>query len=177
MLHRAALAAPSLPLPKNGSLRQAALVSVQRLQADSTSPANTQSTRKRSYSESDSPNDLSPSKFPPLAQRIRSDLQIGEESPEKELLRTQPSPLKSSSPSSPRVMGFPPPAPLAFTPPKIQEGFEIPVAQSVEGVEGEKVLVSAKEDEVVEKIVVENVAEVEKDLKVQEGVGCWNCGR
>ena len=73
------------------------------------------------------------------------------------------------------MKGFPPPAPLAFTPPKIQEGFEIPVAQSVEGVEGEKVLVSAKEDEVVEKIVVENVAEVEKDLKVQEGVSCCNC--
>ena len=45
----------------------------------------------------------------------------------------------------------------------------------MEGVEGEKVLVSAKEDEVVEKIVVENVAEVEKDLKVQEGVSCCNC--
>ena len=140
-------------LPKNGSLCQANLVSVQRLQADSASPANTQSTKKRSYSESDSPNARSPSKFSPLAQRIRSDLQIGEESPGKELLRTQPSPLKSSSPSSPRVMGFPPPAPLAFTPPKIQEGFEIPVTQSVESVEGEKVLVSAKEDEVVEKML------------------------
>ena len=45
----------------------------------------------------------------------------------------------------------------------------------MEGVEGEKVLVSAKEDEVVEKIVVENVVEVEKDLKVQEGVSCCNC--
>ena len=45
----------------------------------------------------------------------------------------------------------------------------------MESVEGEKVLMSAKEDEVVEKIAVENVVEVEKDLKVQEGVGCWNC--
>ena len=45
----------------------------------------------------------------------------------------------------------------------------------MESVEGEKVLVSAKEDEVVEKIVVENVVEVEKDLKVQEGVSCCNC--
>ena len=46
------------------------------------------------------------------------------------------------------MKGFPPPAPLAFTPPKIQEGFEIPVAQS-KVVEVEKVL---KEDyaEVVE---------------------------
>ena len=45
----------------------------------------------------------------------------------------------------------------------------------MESVEGEKVVVSAKEDEVVEKIVVENVVEVEKDLKVQEGVSCCNC--
>ena len=127
VLHRAALAAPSLPPPKNGSLRQAALVSVQRLQADSASPVNTQ--RKRSYSESDSPSAHSPSNFPPLAQRIRSDLQIGEESPEREQLRTQLTPLKSPCPSSPRAKGFPPPAPLAFTPPKIQEGFETPVTQ------------------------------------------------
>ena len=41
----------------------------------------------------------------------------------------------------------------------------------MESVEGEKVLVSAKEDEVVEK----NVVEVEKDLKVQERVSYWNC--
>ena len=87
VLYRASLAAPSLSPPKNGSLRQAALASVQRLQADSASPVNTQSTRKRSYSESDSPNAHSPSNFPPLAQRIRSDLQIGEESPEREQLR------------------------------------------------------------------------------------------
>ena len=45
----------------------------------------------------------------------------------------------------------------------------------MESVEGEKVLVSAKEDEVVEKNAVENVVEVEKDLKVQERVSCWNC--
>jgi len=171
VLHKAALAAPSLPPPKNGSLRQAALASVQRLQADPASPANTQSTRKRSYSESDSPNVHSPSTFSPLAQRIRSDLQISEESPERrELLRTQPSPLKSPSLSPPGVKGFPPPAPLAFTPSKIQEGFEIPFTQSVESVEVEKVLVSAKEAE-----VVENIAEIEKDLKVQEGVICQNC--
>ena len=35
VLHRAALAAPSLPPPKNGSLRQAAQACVQRLQAAS----------------------------------------------------------------------------------------------------------------------------------------------
>ena len=124
VLYRASLAAPSLSPPKNGSLRQAALASVQHLQAVSASPVDTQSYRKRSYSESDSPSAQSPSNFPLLAQRIRSDLQIGEESPERELLRTTP--LKFSSPSSPRVKGFPPPAPLAFTPPKIQEGCETP---------------------------------------------------
>ena len=174
VLHKAALAAPSLPPPKNGSLRQAALASVQRLQADPASPANTQSTRKRSYSESDSPNVHSPSTFSPLAQRIRSDLQISEESPERrELLRTQPSPLKSPSLSPPGVKGFPPPAPLAFTPSKIQEGFEIPFTQSVESVEVEKGLMPAKEAEVVENIA--EVVEIEKDLKVQEGVICRKC--
>ena len=61
---------------------------------------------------------LSPSNIPPLAQKIRSDLQISEESPERELLRTQPTPMKSPSLSSPR--GFPPPSPLSFTPTKIQ---------------------------------------------------------
>ena len=126
VLYRASLAAPSLSPPKNGSLRQAALASVKHLQAVSASPVDTQSYRKRSYSESDSPSAHSPSRFPPLAQRIRSDLQIGDESPERELLRTQPSHLKSPPPSCPRVKGFPPPAPLAFTPPKIQEGCETP---------------------------------------------------
>ena len=134
MLHRAASAAPSLPLPKIGSLRQAALVSVQRLQADSASPANTQSTRKRSYSESDSPNALSPSKFPPLAQRIRSspsnplplsqrirkDIQVGEsevESPEREVLRSPPFLIMNSpAPSPPCSKVIPSPAPLVFTP-------------------------------------------------------------
>ena len=46
VLHRASLAVPTLSPPKNGSLRQAALASVQRLQADSASPVNTQNTRK-----------------------------------------------------------------------------------------------------------------------------------
>ena len=55
--------------------------------------------------------------------------QIGEESPEREVLRTQLTPLKSPCPSSPRAKSFPPPAPLAFTPPKIQDGFETPVTQ------------------------------------------------
>ena len=43
VLHRAALAASSLPPPKNGSLRQAAQACVQRLQAVSASPVNYQS--------------------------------------------------------------------------------------------------------------------------------------
>ena len=161
MLHRASLAVPTLSPPKNGSLRQAALASVQRLQADSASPVNTQSTRKRSYSESDSPNAHSPSNFPPLAQRIRSDLQIGEESPEREQLRTQPTPLKFPSPSSPLVLGFPPPAPLLFTPPKIQEGFETPVSQSGENVvEVEKV---SKETAKEVEVEVAKVAEQDSD--------------
>ena len=163
VLHRAALAAPSLPPPKDGSLRQAALVSVQHMQADSASP--TQSTKKRSYSESHSPSALSPSNFPPLAQRIRSDLQIGDESPERELLRTRSTPLKFPSPSSPRVKGFPPPAPLAFTPSKFQEGFETQVTQlerskdaelfekaiEVAESEVEKVLMTTKEEPAIEK--------------------------
>ena len=60
-----------------------------------------------------------------MAQRIRADFKIGEseiESPEKELLRSQPSPEKAPSPISPSsAKGFPPPAPLAFTPAKLQE--------------------------------------------------------
>ena len=130
--HRAALAIPSLPPPMKGSLRQAALVCVQRLQAASVLPVNNQSANKRPLPDSPSAN--SPSNLPPLAQRIRSDLQIGEESPERcerELLRTQPTPqhtpLKSPFPCSPRAMGFPPPGPLVFTPPKTQEDTEIPV--------------------------------------------------
>ena len=94
VLHRAALAAPSLPPPKDGSLRQAALACVQRLQAD---PAlNTPSARKQPLSAS--PIVPSPSNRSPLAQRIRSDLKIGEReivSPEEEVLRSQISPVNS----------------------------------------------------------------------------------
>ena len=117
VLHRAALAVPSLPPPKNGSLRQAALSCVQRQQAVSASSVNTQSTKKRTFS--DSPSALSPPNLPPLAQRIRSDIQIGEsenESPEKELLRSSPCPELSPSQLSSSVKEIPPPAPLVFTP-------------------------------------------------------------
>ena len=55
----------------------------------------------------------------------------------------QTTPFKSPVPSPTR--GFPPPAPLAFTPPMIQEEFEAPVTQSVESVQ------------------------------MQEGVDCLNC--
>ena len=94
-----------------------------------------------------------------MAQRIRSDLQIGEESPEREQLRTQPTPSKFPSPSSPLVLGFPPPAPLLFTPPKIQEGFETPVSQSGENVvEVEKV-----SKETAKEVEVAKVAEQDSD--------------
>ena len=55
---------------------------------------------------------------------MRADFKIGEseiESTEKELLRSQPSLEKPLSPISPSsAKGFPPPAPLAFTPAKFQ---------------------------------------------------------
>ena len=70
VLHRAALAASSLPPPKIGSLRQAALACVQRQQAVSASPV----AKKRPLP--DSPSALSPSNLPPLSQRIRKDIQI-----------------------------------------------------------------------------------------------------
>ena len=86
VLHRAALAAPSLPPPKNGSLRQAALACVQRLQAV---PVGAQSSKKRP--SPGSPSVPSPSNLPPLAQRIRLDIQVCDskvDSPEKEVLRS-----------------------------------------------------------------------------------------
>ena len=113
VLHRASLAASSLPPPKNGSLRQAALACVQRQQAVSASPV----TKKRPLP--DSPSALSPSNLPPLSQRIRKDIQIGEseaESPEKEVLRSPPCLENSPAPFSPCMKGIPSPAPLVFTP-------------------------------------------------------------
>lgn len=117
VLHRAALAAPSLPPPMNGSLRQAALASVQRQQADAALPMSTQSAKKRPLP--DSPSATFPSNLPPLTQRIRKDIQVGEgenESPEKEVLRSSPFLENSPSPLSPCVKGIPSPAPLVFTP-------------------------------------------------------------
>ena len=114
VLHRAALAVPSLPPPKDGSLRHAALVCVQQLQGASALPGNTKDTNKRPFP--DSPNAPSPSQLPPLAQRIRKDIHIleSEESPEK--LRSPPRPVNSPSPISPCLKGLPSPAPLVFTP-------------------------------------------------------------
>ena len=109
---------------------QATQVCVQPLQAAPALLENTQGTKKRPLSDLQSAH--SPSNPTPLAQKIRSDFQIGNESPERELLRTQPTLVKSPSPSSPRVKGFPPPAPLAFTPSKIQEGFETKVEDNIE---------------------------------------------
>ena len=102
VLHRAAVAAPSLPPPKNGSLRQAAQACVQRLQAASASQVSTQSSKKRPLP--DSPSAFSPSNLLPLAQRIRTDIQVGEsevESPEKEVLRSSPLLENSLSERSP----------------------------------------------------------------------------
>ena len=121
VLHRAALAAAStnLPPPKTGSLRQAASACVQRLQT----------AKKRALDST-----TSPSKTSPLAQRLRSDFKIGDseiESPERELLRSRPSPEKPPSPVSPScVKSFPPPAPLALTPAKLQEYVEEPAFES-----------------------------------------------
>ena len=144
VLHRAALAATSLLPPKNGSLRQAAQACVQRLQAVSVS---TQNAKKRSATL------LSPSNLSPLAQRIRSDIGIGEnevESPEKELLRSQPCPENTPPPSSPCVRGFPSPAPLVFTPCKV---------------ESEE---TAKEVEVESEVELESEVEVESEKTAKE---------
>jgi len=120
VLHKAALAAPSLPPPRCGSLRQAAQACVQHLQANPALQVKTQSVNKRPLSYSPT-GPLSPSNLSPLAQRIRSDIKIAErevESPEKELLRSSPCPDKSLSPLSPCPL--PSPAPLVFTPVKVQ---------------------------------------------------------
>ena len=121
VLHRAALAAPSLPPPKSGSLRQAAQACVQHLQAKAFQ-VNTQSIKKRPLSNSPTAL-LSPSTLSPLSQRIRADMQICEsdvESPEKELLRSSTCPEKSPSPMSPQSRSLPSPAPLVFTPSKVR---------------------------------------------------------
>ena len=100
VLHKAALAVPTLPPPVVGSLRQAAQACVQRLQAASALPS-TPSGYKRPFSDSSSP---SPSNLPPLPQRIRKDFQIEEsevESPEKEILRSAPILGNSPTPVSP----------------------------------------------------------------------------
>ena len=118
--HKAALAAPSLPPPKNGSLRQAALASVQRLESVSALPVSTQCAKKRPLP--DSPSTPSPSNLPPLAHRIREDIQVGEseaESPEKEVLRGTPLLENSPSPISPSLKCIPSPGTLVFTPEKL----------------------------------------------------------
>ena len=114
VLHQAALAANSLPPPKNGSLRQAALACVQRLQAASGLPKNPhpQSARKRPCVDP-------PGAPSPLAQRIRADIHVEEsevESPEKEILRSSPCPGNSSPPISPCLKRILSPVPLVFTP-------------------------------------------------------------
>ena len=117
VLHRAALAMSSLPPPKSGSLRQAAQVCVQRLQAAQAQHENSQSARKRPLPNS--PSDPSPSNHHPLSQRIRRDIQIGEnevESPEKEVLRSFPFIENSPALFSPCLKDIPSPVSLVFTP-------------------------------------------------------------
>ena len=148
VLHRAALAAASttLPPPKTGSLRQAASACVQRLQADPALQVDTQTVKKRPLDSTTSPSNISP-----LAQRLRSDFKIGDseiESPEKELLRSQPSPEKPPSPISPSsAKGFPPPAPLAFTPAKLKEDVEEPAFESHDDSDWETVEESENDSE------------------------------
>ena len=153
VLHKAALAAPSLPSPKSGSLRQAALASVQRQQTVPVLPVTTQSAKKRTL---DSPGASSPSNLPPLAQRIRKDIQVGDfqisegevESPERESLRSRLDPDSFPPLNSPHcVQKVPPPAPLVFTPPKSHEGSEMP-AEVAEEVFDEKVAAFEGSEEV-----------------------------
>ena len=157
VLHQAALAASStLPPPKNGSLRQAALVCVQRLKADSALSVKTPSERKRPLPGTAPV--LSPPNCSPLAQRIRLDLQLGASevnSPEREEgLRSQFSTENSPSPiSPPNGRGFPPPAPLVFTPSKTNDEIETPV-KAVEEVKS---------------------LEVEQVLEAADRITCWNC--
>ena len=181
VLHRAALAAPNLPPPKNGSLRQAASASVQRLQGTSAMPVNNQNAQKRPFS--DSPGAPSPSNLPPLAQRIRSDIQVGEseelESPEKEILRISPfpkSPESQSPPSSPSVKAFPSPAPLVFTPSKILVDAKIPTSNVKDVVKSFEVEVEVSEA-AIEKSFVAKRSDI--NLKKDPGLNlkpkCCNC--
>ena len=167
MLHRAALAAPSLPPPKNGSLRQAALTSVQRLQTVAALPVINQSTKKRPLP--DSPNGPSPLNLPPLAQRIRKDIQLGEsevESPEKEVLRSPPFPENSPAPLSPCSKSIPSPTHLVFTPVP-QEDVE-DVENESEHVENERVPEDVETESDLEKSDESNWEDEESNVESEE---------
>ena len=126
MLHRAATAALSLPTPSEGTLRYlatdavaAALASlpVGRRQTVAALSEVSQSAKKRPFPTS--PSVPSPSNLPPLAQRIRKDIQVGEsevESPEKEVLRGPTFLENSPPPLSPGAKGLPSPVSLVCTP-------------------------------------------------------------
>ena len=204
--HKAALAAPSLPPPKNGSLRQAALASVQRLESVSALPVSTQRAKKRPLP--DSPNTPSPSSFPPLAHRIREDIQVGEsevESPEKEVLRGTPLLENSPSPISPSLKCIPSPGPLVFTPEKLNlnclncdvkmtpdhqcdiELKSVEITKDVEedqSVEVEQVeqIESSKIEQDLESVIKSTeVEQVNESAKVEQAVLrtpylCYNCG-
>ena len=170
ILHQAALAAPSLPPPKNGSLRQAALACVERLQAKSALPVNPQSARKRPP-PSTTPV-LSQTNYSPLAQRIRLDFQLGAsevDSPEREDLRSLFPPNNSPLPISPQnVKSFPPPAPLAFTPQMTKDRVE-----SIEEVAVDADVLQAAGVSVAEKNV-KGIKESDGTLR-KERLRCCNC--
>ena len=178
VLHRAALAAPSLPPPKNGSLRQAAQACVQRLQAVSASPVSIQSVRKRPLPDSPSAPFLS--NILPLAQRIRSDIQVGEcevVSPEKEILRSSPLPENPTSPIPLCAKSIPPPAPLVFTPepPKKSscancEAEMMPDHQCKSGGE-ESEIIGINEVDVKESVEIAKVLEVDKSEEDEHVIG------
>ena len=103
---------------------------------------------------------------------MRADFKIGEnESPEKELLRSQFSPENLPLPtiSPPNVKGFTPPAPLAFTPRTLKTNDEVVVRRS-------EFLESAKAVEEVEPVIVNQfvrVDEVLENVKVAEEESDW----
>ena len=176
VLHQAALAAPSLPPPKNGSLRQAALACVERLQAKSALPVIPQSTRKRPPPSTT--HVLSPPNYSPLAQRIRLDFQLGASevvSPEREGLRSLFPPENSPLPISPQnVKSVPPPAPLAFTPQMYETEthiIESKVVESIEEVAVDVEVLQAAGESVAEKKRIEESDGISR----KEQLRCCNC--
>ena len=107
MLHRPALATPSfLPPPKNGSLRQAALALVQRLQAVSA--------KKRPLP--DSPSALLLPKTFHRGKGKTMEMEKVKSNPQRRGVLRSPPILENSTSIFPCMKGIPSPAPLVFTP-------------------------------------------------------------